>query len=325
MPTEKRTLKLQFSMSAPRSAHLSNGPEVEAAGGCDPPARLCTKPGLAIVSGPGRAAPSLRPHDREKTLIQARLPGALIAAVYVASGPTTESSVLRQQMNSDGAAHSIARHVRTRAVPNLSCMKNARARRRRNILWCRRLDAECTRCSTHWSAVILITVKLARHPRQRPALRTWYVLDRSCLAGGIVERDPACDRRGRVEEIHERRILMKSDGFGLRCLPPNAVLSQTHAGPTGEQTSDTCNVRRQCESGHRKIRLPGVGHVARNIGQTHTFPPVPFIGINAGIEFAGKQFGKRCAQCCHLIWPEAALDDEEAVAAEAIDLWFTKA
>ncbi|MFD0387202.1 hypothetical protein ACFQ4K_04165 [Tistrella bauzanensis] len=76
------------------------------------------------------------------------------------------------------------------------------------------------------------------------------------------------------------------------------------------------DIGRQRQPGHRQIGLPGIGHVAGDVGQAHALAPMPLIGIDAGIEAAGEQLREAVAQIRHLIGRQHPLDDQKSVPAE---------
>ena len=135
-----------------------------------------------------------------------------------------------------------------------------------------------------------------RQRRQRPQVRARRVLERAGVGLRVVERHPAGERDRRIEEVHERGVLVVGDRLGVGRLPPDRVLGEPRARPAGEPAGGAADVGRQRQPGHREVGLPGVGHVARDVGQAHALAPVPFVGIDAGVELAGEQLGKAVAQ-----------------------------
>ena len=54
-----------------------------------------------------------------------------------------------------------------------------------------------------------------------------------------------------------------------------------------------------------------------DFGQAHAFAPIPFVGIDTGVELPGEQQGKAFAQGDYPIAVQNVLDDQEAIPPEA--------
>ena len=70
----------------------------------------------------------------------------------------------------------------------------------------------------------------------------------------------------------------------------------------------------------RAVGFPAVADLARQIGCVTALAPVPFVGLEAGLEFAAEQRREAGGRARHGIGIDQPLDDEEAVVVKLGDL-----
>ena len=63
--------------------------------------------------------------------------------------------------------------------------------------------------------------------------------------------------------------------------------------------------------------LPGIRHVAGDVGQAHAVAPVPLVRVHPGVEFSGKELRKAFPQVRDPFRREHVFDDQEPGAAKA--------
>ena len=93
----------------------------------------------------------------------------------------------------------------------------------------------------HSRSVIWCPVKFVRQRRDRPFVRAGRVFERAGIPVGVVQRDPARYGRRRIDEVHERRILMKRDRLGQWRFPPDRILPKPGTIPAGQIGGKTAN------------------------------------------------------------------------------------
>ena len=102
-------------------------------------------------------------------------------------------------------------------------------------------------------------------------------------------------------------------------LPPDRILAKPDTAPAGKPRGELPHFLRKRQSGDDQIGFPGIRHVASYFREAHTLPPIPFVGINAGIEVAGEEFGKAAAKRLHTFWGKIVLEYQITVRPEAVD------
>src|SRR3546814_7197701 len=60
-------------------------------------------------------------------------------------------------------------------------------------------------------------------------------------------------------------------------------------GPVGKHRGGAADIGRERQAGDSEIGLPGIRHVAGDVGKAHAFTPVPFVRVDAGVEAACKK------------------------------------
>ena len=76
---------------------------------------------------------------------------------------------------------------------------------------------------------------------------------------------------------------------------------------------------------HLTVRFPGVADLARQVRGVFPFAPVPFVGVEAGLEFAAEERPEPRGQTGGSLGLDEPFDDEEAVPAKAPNIrraWF---
>ena len=164
-------------------------------------------------------------------------------------------------------------------------------------------------------------VELLDHsPAPVPTVRAAHVLDRALGRGGVLEGDPAADPFRGNGPLFVARILVEAEGFAARRLPQHVVLTQARAAPPAEAGAGTSDIRPQHNPGDLAIGLPSIADLAGEIGRVDARPPVPFVGIEAGLEPAGEQILVAVQSPPGQGGVDQAFNDHEAVASEGLGL-----
>ncbi len=125
--------------------------------------------------------------------------------------------------------------------------------------------------------------------RLRPRVRAAYELERACVEGGVVERDPARDHLRRYEVVGVRGVLVEADRLGSRRLPEDVVLEDPHAAVAHELRGEPAGSLGEHLRGHDVVGLPGIAELARAIFRVATRNPVHLVRPDPGLVLAVEQ------------------------------------
>lgn len=147
-------------------------------------------------------------------------------------------------------------------------------------------------------AAVVDAMLWTRDGSPRPLVRSRNVFDTSRFLVGVVQGHPYGNHiilvgfklLGNVIGIdvkaHRRAWTMV---LGRRRFPQDVVLSHADAAPGLYPGDQAGQGGVQDDRGHEPIGLVGVAYFARHVRQTETGPPMPFVGIDARFEIAGKE------------------------------------
>src|SRR5579863_549087 len=119
-------------------------------------------------------------------------------------------------------------------------------------------------------------------------MRPARVLERSAGGARVVQGHPAGREAHRDHPVAVAIVLMESERFGAGRFPDNIVLTHARAGPPREGGADAPDLLGEHDARNDPIGLPAIADLASPVGRIAVLPPVPFVGIEAGLELAAK-------------------------------------
>src|SRR6516164_3147308 len=113
---------------------------------------------------------------------------------------------------------------------------------------------------------------------------------------------------------------MEAERFRPWWFPQHVVLADAGPRPAGERRAQSANLLLEYDARGGAGGLPAVADLARAVGQVAPGAPVPFIRIQAGLEFAAEQWLEARARRCDFLCAQEVIEDQEAVGVELLDL-----
>ena len=269
---------------------------------------------------PRRPVPGLVPEHGEERLVEREVALPAVARVDEVDVRLVEAHLDGQHVGDERHPRDGCVRVRCGAVPGEAVVERATARLdddRHDV----QLGAFGRGVARGGEPVLRRMELRALRRRLRPEVRAPDVLDRAGVRGRLVQRDPAGQHLRRHEVVGVRRVLMEADRLRPRGLPEDVVLQDPRAAVARELGTEAPRALRQHLRGDHVVGSPAVADLARPVLGIASRHPVDLVGLDPGLVDALEERLVALAQQVERARrDEALLDDQEAVAVEALDL-----
>ena len=146
------------------------------------------------------------------------------------------------------------------------------------------------------------------------------MFDRALDGFGVVERDPACHHLAWNDPAIIGIILMETERLAAWRLPDDIVLADAGAGPATQPCTRFADISPQNDRGDSQIGFPAIADLPRQVLTVAAEPPVPLIGIEAGLERAREHRLETGLRRPDLVGVQRAFDRDEAIAGKIIEM-----
>src|SRR4029077_11592241 len=170
------------------------------------------------------------------------------------------------------------------------------------------------------TAVVVGRVELPERRGTSPAVRATRVLDRAAGGRGVIECHPAGEEARRYHPTAVAIVLMETERLRAGRLPQHVVLAHARPRPARERRAQSADLLLEHDARNGAVRLPAVTDLPRQVRPVPADAPVPFVGIQAGLELATEQWFEARPRERNLLRAQESIEDQEAVCLESLDL-----